>query len=569
VPGWPRTTAANVNLTGGVLFTDLDGDRVPEVVASGVSITLARVWAWHLDGTPVSGFPVDPGTVGMSAIAAGDLDGVPGDELAFLDANASLHLVGGDGLERTGFPTAPLGTSRAPVIARLGRAGTPPSIVVASTGVLNAFASDGSVRWSAPITGNPVQDPALADFDGDGVDEILLALASPNTIVARDSSGAAFTARAGWPIALTAAPGGPLAVGPLKPGGEPCTALFMGTALNVFDGSGQVVRGFPRPGQAGLLSSLDDLDGDGATEIAAGTAAPDSNQYTYDAGAGSFNAAALAWPTARGSVARTASHAQGALAPFVIDRRRPARITDVVVRAVSNTTAEVRFTHTGEDSLVGTVARLELRVGRLPLGESNFETEGVLVRDVTPRVAGSPDTLANPRAARRGDALVRAACDRCARAALGDLEQRLGGAAGRGTRDRHGRSCAGHGREHGGAHLDRDRRRRHRGPAAQLSHRRFARTARFGQLRRCAAAVDRGGPARCGRPGDARGATSNARTALAVRHHRGGSGVRGVPDLGGGRGGHAGRRRARRARGVRGGGTAAARGERRDARLAG
>ena len=31
-----------MNLTGGVLFTDLDGDRVPEVVASGVSITLAR-----------------------------------------------------------------------------------------------------------------------------------------------------------------------------------------------------------------------------------------------------------------------------------------------------------------------------------------------------------------------------------------------------------------------------------------------------------------------------------------------------------------------------------------------
>ena len=81
---------------------------------------------------------------------------------------------------------------------------------------------------------------------------------------------------------------------------------------------------------------------------------------------------------------------------FRSDRSRPARITDVVARAVSNTSAEVRFTHTGEDSLTGTAARLELRIGRLPLGEGNFETEGVLVRDVTPHVAGSPDTLVIP-----------------------------------------------------------------------------------------------------------------------------------------------------------------------------
>ncbi|MFM7231802.1 MAG: S8 family serine peptidase [bacterium] len=392
MPGWPRTAAAGVNLTGGVVLADLDGDGVHEVVTSGFSTSQARVWAWRADGTPVAGFPFDPGVIGASAVAAADLDGVPGDEVAFVDGASALRVVRADGSELPGFPAPALTGARAPVIARLGRAGTPPSVLVASSGLLTAFAPDGATQWSAPLTGNPAQDVALADLDGDGVDEAVLAVAGPNSLVVRDSSGAAFTGRTGWPVALASTPIGPPVVGPLKPGGEPCVAVQLATGLAVFDSNGQPVRGFPRPGAAGAAPFLAQLDGDDGTEVAAGTTA-DSLAVVYDAGAGTHDATRMAWPAPRGGVTRSASHALGAPAPFVVDRTPPGRIVDLVASSVTNTSAVVRFTHTGSDGAVGTATRLVLRSAAGPI----VDVAGFLAAQVhpplVPRPAGTPDSV--------------------------------------------------------------------------------------------------------------------------------------------------------------------------------
>ncbi len=388
--GWPRSTATGVNLASGVCFADLDGDGRVEVVAAGTSTVSSRIWAWSIDGTPRAGFPFDPGTVGVSAVAAADLDGLPGDELAFLDASGALRVVRGDGSELTGFPSAPLANGRAPVIARLGGPGTPPSIVVASPNTLTAFAPDGSTRWTRSFFLAPTQDPALADLDGDGVDEIVLANASPPQIMAFDSSG---TTRPGWPVAMTNPALGPLVVGPLTSGGGLGVMAYTTTGLVAWSASGQPVRGFPRPGLAGVQCSLDDLDGDGATEVAAGTAVPDSNQYTYDAGPGTFAASALVWPTVRGGAARTASHARGTPPAFTIDLTAPGRITDLEARTIDNTSVSLRFTHTGDDGFVGTAARLELRAYQGPLDDANFAVFGTLLPPIPPRPAGTLDSV--------------------------------------------------------------------------------------------------------------------------------------------------------------------------------
>src|SRR5262249_46233006 len=70
------------------------------------------------------------------------------------------------------------------------------------------------------------------------------------------------------------------------------------------------VPAFPKPGTAGQFPSLDQLDGDSGTEIAAGSSPADSNVFTYDAGAASWSPARLFWPTVRGDYARTGTHGQ-------------------------------------------------------------------------------------------------------------------------------------------------------------------------------------------------------------------------------------------------------------------
>src|SRR6185369_12301857 len=153
---------------------------------------------------------------------------------------------------------------------------------------------------------------------------------------------------------------GPLVVGPLVAGHGPCVMYMQSGGLVAFDENADSLRAFPKPGGAGLAPSLADLDGDGATEVAAGAALADSNVYTYDAGAGTWSAGLARWPTPRGDMGRTASHAAGTPPPLLADRIRPARVTDLVALAYDATTALVAFTMTGDDSLTGQAARTEL-----------------------------------------------------------------------------------------------------------------------------------------------------------------------------------------------------------------
>ncbi len=390
--GWPVLAQAGVNMSAGAVFADLDGDGSHEVVAGGTAISGSRLWAWSADGTPLAGFPFDPASLGMSAPAAGDLDGVPGDELAFTDGNGALRVVRGNGSELAGFPSAAASAARAPVLARLGGPGTPASVLMASAGTLTAFAADGSTRWSAAVPGTPVQDPALADLDGDGVDEIVLAMSTPSAIVVLDVNGAPYIGKPGWPAPLAAPAAGPLVVGPLAAAHGPGVLFFQSGGLVALDDSAHVLATFPKPGGAGQAPTLADLDGDDATEVAAGTALADSNLYTYDAGAGSWSEPLAHWPTPRGDFARTASHAAGTPAPLVLDRVRPAAVTNLEATSLGTTSVRITWNETGDDSLSGTADRVVLRRAPFALDDANFNT-GFFVPTNVPGPPGSADTV--------------------------------------------------------------------------------------------------------------------------------------------------------------------------------
>lgn len=59
-------------------------------------------------------------------------------------------------------------------------------LVVDSGGQLSAVASDGSVSWQRELAAWTVADPAVADFDGDGTDEVAVATTKETTVLDRD-----------------------------------------------------------------------------------------------------------------------------------------------------------------------------------------------------------------------------------------------------------------------------------------------------------------------------------------------------------------------------------------------
>jgi len=70
VEGWPQSTRGDV--FGSVVCAELDGNEGLEVVASGMD---GRVYAWHSDGTPLPGWPMRLNTTAYASPAAGDLHG--------------------------------------------------------------------------------------------------------------------------------------------------------------------------------------------------------------------------------------------------------------------------------------------------------------------------------------------------------------------------------------------------------------------------------------------------------------------------------------------------------------
>jgi len=354
--GAPSTTWAGVaglgtSLAPGIAAGDLDGDGAPEVVAAGLN---GRVWAFHRPGLPLEGFPFDPGAGGGTAVALADLDGQPGDEVVFWSGDGSVHALRADGSEAPGWPYVAPAVGRAPVVARFAGPGAAPTVLAVAGNTITALAADGSVRWSGTLAANATGDPALGDLDGDGLDEIVILTGA--TVSVLDSNGVARPERAP-DTPLPAAPSGAPLVGPLRAGRGAGIGARLPGGYYAWDDSGAVVWGFPKPGIAGSFAAMADLDGDGATEIAAGTAASDSVLYAFDAGAGTWADSLAYWPAVRGDDGRTATR-RYPVGPPTFDRIAPAAPPEVVASAVSDTLVHVSWVNPGDDGLAGRASRV-------------------------------------------------------------------------------------------------------------------------------------------------------------------------------------------------------------------
>ena len=381
LPGWPVTGSAAGGGETMVALGDLDGDGFTDVVWGGGD---GRVRAWRRDGLPLPGFPYFVGS--HPAIALAPLDDCPGEEVV-VSTEAGLAVVLGAGATPlAGWPKL-LGHPPLvpPIVAKLDPSGTP-VLVFAGGQTIETFYPC-SRRGSAivPLTGIS-GELAAGDLDGDGLDE-LVGLTGNGAVLFVMSAG---RSTAEYTLGIA---GGPPLIGPLAPGGAPdvvlgATNLADRALVFAFDGALQPLAGWPKRGDVTPDATLADLDGDGHTEVAAGVGG-DLQEFVYDAGPGTWNAAAAIWPTPRGDFARRRSRYP--TTETVVDL--PVAVADLRARTLAPRAFSVEWTTPRSSGSFPGVAEYDVRVASAPLDEADFPA-AIRVLTGAPRPPGTIDSLA-------------------------------------------------------------------------------------------------------------------------------------------------------------------------------
>jgi thermitase len=288
--GWPKATGGAQN-HGTPALGDLDGDGDLEVVIG--SSGNGKVYAWHADGTAVTGWPQTTGTWDYvdTSPALGDLDG-DGDLEVVIGVNPWSSTTGyrgkmyawhSDGTPVAGWPQEAGGNYHhigSPALGDLDGDGDV-EVVAGSGAEVYAWHHDGTpvAGWPQSIspsaTDNVSTTVTLGDIDGDGALEVVVgAEAYPYAKVhAWHGNGTPVT---GWPQTLAHEVYSSPALGDLD--GDGILDVVVGATedwkVYAWHGDGTPVAGWPQSTGGWVESSpaLGDLDGDGSPEVVVGCA---------------------------------------------------------------------------------------------------------------------------------------------------------------------------------------------------------------------------------------------------------------------------------------------------------
>ncbi len=389
LPGWPALVAPGVQLVSPAVG-DLDGDGVYEVVSGTDG---GEVWAWHVDGSKLAGFPVRV-TPSSAVVWVGiaRMTGTTGAQIVAAAQDGTVTVLRSDATALPGWPVTLSGVTTAPVETRIAGA---PTVLVVVSGQLHALGADASERPGFPVGLGALvaadQELAIGDVDLDGHPDFAIVTSSPARFDVRDSTGAS-KSTLNWPRTLSAPPLGSPVLGHLSGGGAPEAMVMLASGLLALSNAADSLAAFPRPGGAGSRPSLADLDGDGTTEVIAGSGPLSPLLYIYDAGPASFAVGEpQPWPTFRGNYSRTGS-ADDAPALPVFDLLPPAAVTDLRAAIRGVNALVLQWTAPGNDGPIGRASAYDVRRSLQPIDAANFGAATALTA-AAPGDPGTEDSL--------------------------------------------------------------------------------------------------------------------------------------------------------------------------------
>jgi hypothetical protein len=282
VPGWPQSLSYTAE--GAPALGDIDDDGVPEIVTGSQYVsTQGAIYAFELNGTPVTGFPINHGYTTRTIVLA-DLDG---DGAMEIITNKRLYPVGeywvyqGDGSVYPGWPQS-IGhvPASSAAVGDITGDGIPEIIGESYTG-LYVWDTAGNLLPGFPFmmpnsAVNSYSSPVLADLDGDGLREIIFGthvLSGGGFVFVLKNDGSQLP---GWPKAVNWWIYGPPAVGYVDNDeildvvvGDQVLSPQPTDYVYAWDATGHPLPGFPI-GPINAINNqvaLGDLDNDGMTEL--------------------------------------------------------------------------------------------------------------------------------------------------------------------------------------------------------------------------------------------------------------------------------------------------------------
>jgi hypothetical protein len=388
VSGWPQLPnpgAGTLGFWGAPAAYDVDGDGLAEVFAPSKD---GNLYAWHGDGSPVGSTAAFKSGLGVwmrGSPAIANLDGDPQAEIVYPAIDGTLHIWNSDGTDVNAHFPMSLGAAflSSPAIGDVNDDGRQDVVVVSESDavyVLDVGSGDPLPGWPVALSvlSDPISpSPALADFDGDGRLEIVVANnASPRSQCAvriYDAQGAVLP---GWPILVDAhaSESSPIVADFSGDGVSDIVFGNEGGLLYGWDWHGNDLAGFPINvgGEIRAVPYADDIDDDGDIDLA--LAGWDQNLWVWDFVA-PFDAAAAQWPTFKHDAQRTGYYAH-----------RPWTPTDVGDDAARIPVPTRAFLKQNVPNPFNPVTTIEYGVpagqgrGRVPVRIAVFDVKGRRVR---------------------------------------------------------------------------------------------------------------------------------------------------------------------------------------------
>lgn len=307
--GWPQEANQGSLFASSPLVADLTGDSQPEIIAFASKLEKLddpNIYVWHVDGTPVPGWPKSRYLTWKGTVA--DIDGDNWNEIICITRGASLLVLNhnGDLIWQIDLPDV---SYASPIVADVDGDGYK-EIGVASYSpegyYLCIYRYNGKCMWGwpryVPITPYRVQ-PTFGDLNGDGFLELVVSVGK--AVYAFNYQGEHFD---GWPQKWIMELLNPVTLADVN--GDGCLEVIAGTIwrienkgrdsasyLYVWDGYGRILPNWPLRHVVNRRQAFDaigfaspaavDIDGDNRHDIVVSTSTTlpyrPLHAYRYDA----------------------------------------------------------------------------------------------------------------------------------------------------------------------------------------------------------------------------------------------------------------------------------------------